>query len=270
MAGLLRAARLGRPHGGPARRAAPARRTGVLRTRRRRGRRTRRRGPLGRRPAAHPAAPSRPGARGRAGGGAGRRHLDVRSRDARLTAGRLAAGRPRPAQPPHHEDRGARHRAGGGGRAGPGLADRPRPEVRPAHVRPAQDAEHRRAAASAWRGHLRLLSRAAAARGLPGHQPNRRGRQHDRDHRLADQRRRGPPAVPGLGQRRGQLAPRAGPGTRWRSGRARPSRDAAGRRTGRLGRGRPAGHLDQPDRLDLDPRGYPRDHPATARRLGSG
>ena len=39
------------------------------------------------------------------------------------------------------------------------------PKFGPAHVRPAQDAEHRRAAAAAGRGHLRHLSRASSSAG---------------------------------------------------------------------------------------------------------
>ena len=64
------------------------------------------------------------------------------------------------------------------------------------------------------------------------------------------------------------LAPVRAPGGGRR--RARSPGRAAGRGTRRLGRGRPAGHLDQPDRPDLDPRGHPRDQPAAARRLGVG
>ena len=240
------------------------------------------------RPAATRDSPARPAREARPGSQA-RQRLRNQARAADREAGRaprtpscsttgcpaVSVQAPRPPRPPRRDDRGARPRARGRGRAGPRAADRPCAEVRPAHRGQAQEPgdQLRRTAAAAGRGHPRHLSRTGPARRLPDHQPRRGLGQYDRDDGVADQRRRGPPAVPGLDERRRDLASRPGQRPRrrpGRAGRARPPGHAAGRRRGRLGGDRPAGHLDQPERAGLDPRVAPRDQPAAARRLGVG
>ena len=179
------------------------------------------------------------------------------------SARRPSAGvRANPPQPPENPDR----RLGRGGsrdrRPGVRAADGPRHRHRPAGREPVRARGHHR-------GRPGHLPRPAATRRLPGHQPRRGLRRHDRRPGVAGQRRRGPPGVLRVLRRRPDVAGRpAARGRRRDPARARA--DAAGRRRRGMAGDRPGCHLDQPGRYVLDARVDPRHHPAAARRRGVG